>query len=112
MHHDSKFLGRAAETMAAELYQKSKFEILAQNYRFGAYEIDLIAKRGHFVHLVEVKYRKTLHDANLALNQSQFHRIAEAGEFFMQGREEFMQIDALLIDHRLQWERIANIMLN
>ncbi len=111
MQNDRKLLGKIAEDLAAQLYEKAGFEILERNYRHGAYEIDLIAKRGRVIHLIEVKYRATLLDANFALSQAQFARIGKAGEAFMQDREELLQIDAFLVDHKLQWERIDNIML-
>ncbi len=90
-------LGRAAEELASRLYQKAGFEIMAQNYRYGHYEIDLIAKRGNYVHMVEVKFRRSLKDANLALSQAQFQRIATAGEYFMRDYPHFMQIDTLFL---------------
>ncbi len=112
MFHDVHLLGRSAEAMAAQLYTKSGFEILEQNYRFGACEVDLIALRGGIVHFVEVKYRKTLMDAHRALGDAQFKRISKAAEHFMSSRGELMQIDAILLDHKLQWERIPNIMIS
>lgn len=111
MSMDRKFLGNIGEDLAARLYQKAGFEILARNFRHGAYEIDLIAKRARIVHFVEVKYRRSLEEANFALSQTQFARIALAATAFMEARGEWMQIDAFLVDHKLQWERIDNIML-
>ncbi len=109
---EPKLKGTAAEELAVQLHHKARFEILARNYRVGAHEIDIIAKRGNIVHFVEVKYRKTIQDANRALSQKQFQRIAQAALKFMEGRTEFMQFDALLVDQKLQWERIDNIMIS
>ncbi len=112
MLHSTHSHGRAAEELACQIYQKAKFQILERNYRFGAYEVDLIAQRGNVIHFIEVKYRKTISFANLALNQGQFHRIAKAANHYVQDRSEWIQIDAFLVDHKLHWERIANIMLS
>ncbi len=107
----AKEKGRSAERFAETYYRDEGFEILETNYRYGAFEVDLIARKGCVVHFVEVKFRKTLADANLALNQSQFWRIAKAAEFYLRDRQEFMQIDGFLVDHKLHWERLDNIML-
>ncbi len=111
MSNTSKQKGFAAENYAEEIYKRSKFEILARNYRHGAYEVDLIAKRENVVHFIEVKYREDIEDAHLALSRDQLHRIAQAAEKFMEERAEFYQFDAILIDSKLQWQRIDNIMI-
>lgn len=54
--------GEAGEQWVAYLYQKNGFEILARNYalfgkkQFG--EIDIVARRGPRLYIVEVKTRK------------------------------------------------------
>ena len=51
-------LGRAAEQAVAEYLETQGFEILFRNWRNRWCEIDIVARRGQEVHLVEVKYRK------------------------------------------------------
>jgi putative endonuclease len=47
--------GRKGEDLAAESYQKQGFTILKRNYRFGRAEVDIIAKKGDTLAIVEVK---------------------------------------------------------
>ena len=49
--------GREAEEAAAEKLRANGFRILWQNLRIGALEIDLVAKKGDLVVVVEVRAR-------------------------------------------------------
>ncbi len=49
--------GREAEEAAAEKLRSSGFRILWQNLRIGALELDLVAKKGNLVVVVEVRAR-------------------------------------------------------
>ena len=50
-------LGREAEEAAAEKLRANGFRILWQNLRIGALELDLVAKKGDLVVVVEVRAR-------------------------------------------------------
>lgn len=50
--------GRHAETMAAAFLSLAGYVITARNVRFGPLEIDLVARRGDVLAIVEVKYRR------------------------------------------------------
>ena len=50
-------LGREAERVVAEYLVNDGFVLLAKNLRLGALEIDLLAKKGGLVALVEVRAR-------------------------------------------------------
>jgi putative endonuclease len=52
-------LGKTGESAAVEFLQKNGHEILAQNYRFGKAEIDIISKEGDMLVFTEVKLRST-----------------------------------------------------
>jgi putative endonuclease len=47
--------GKKGEDLAAEYLQKQGYTVLERNYRFGRYEIDIIAQQGKFLVFVEVK---------------------------------------------------------
>ena len=49
-------LGREYEQQAARFYQSQGFKIVAQNWRAGKKEIDLIARKDNQVIFVEVKF--------------------------------------------------------
>ncbi len=50
-------LGRQAEERAAAYLERHGFAILARNWRTRWCELDLVARRGEVIHIVEVKYR-------------------------------------------------------
>ncbi len=50
--------GKAGEEKAVEFLKKQGFNILAQNWRTGHLEIDIIAEKKNVLHFVEVKSRK------------------------------------------------------
>jgi len=55
--HNQK--GKWGEDQAAEFLAKNGYEILERNYTFERAEIDIIAKKGIFLVIVEVKTRTT-----------------------------------------------------
>lgn len=55
-HND---LGKLGEELAVEFLQKSGYEVLETNYVFQKAEIDIIAKKGKILAVVEVKTRSS-----------------------------------------------------
>jgi|AntAceMinimDraft_17_1070374.scaffolds.fasta_scaffold05839_6 putative endonuclease len=52
-------LGKKGEEIAREYLQKKRYKIIANNWRFGKDEIDIIATKNNFLIIVEVKTRRT-----------------------------------------------------
>jgi putative endonuclease len=75
--------GRWAERLAALWLIAKGYRILARNQRTPFGEIDLVARRGRIVALVEVKTRTTPAAALDALRPVQQQRIARAGAWFV-----------------------------
>ncbi len=50
--------GRLGEQKAVDFLLKSGYEVLCRNYRYQKAEVDIIAKRGNIISIVEVKSRK------------------------------------------------------
>jgi putative endonuclease len=50
-------LGKEGETIAADYLTKKGYKIIEQNWKFGKNEIDIIARDGKFIVVVEVKTR-------------------------------------------------------
>ena len=53
-------LGKLGEELAVEFLQKNGYEILETNWTFQKAEIDIIAKKGNILAIVEVKTRSSL----------------------------------------------------
>jgi putative endonuclease len=56
MDHLSK--GKVGEEKAIQYLLNQGVEILERNYRAGKWELDIIARQGPFLLIIEVKYRK------------------------------------------------------
>lgn len=52
-------LGRVGEEIAVQHLRDNGFKILETNWRFGKDEIDIIAEKGNFLVIVEVKTRRS-----------------------------------------------------
>ena len=50
-------LGKDAEQLAVDFLSEKGYEILHRNWRHSHYEIDLIATKNNWLHIVEVKCR-------------------------------------------------------
>ena len=71
--------GQRAEALAAWWLRLKGYRILARGFRVAAGEIDLIARRGRLIALVEVKARPSLEEAGAAILPRQRERIARGG---------------------------------
>ena len=74
--------GRRAEFWAGALLRLKGYRILVRGYRLPVGEIDLIARRGGVLAIVEVKRRRRLDDGLYALSARQRRRIQRAAEAF------------------------------
>ena len=103
--------GHRGETFAAWWLRLHGWRIVGQRLRVGVGEVDLVARRGHTVAFVEVKWRATAAQRDLAIDHNRLKRVARAAEalaprFARHGED--IRIDVLLLapDH---WPRhIAN----
>lgn len=53
----NKIVGQTGEDLAAGHLLRNGFQIVARNWRFRYWEVDIIASRGKFLHFIEVKTR-------------------------------------------------------
>ncbi len=87
-------LGADGEKAALEFLKSKGFQFIATNWRFGKYEIDIIAFFENKLIIIEVKTRET--DAyghpSEFLSLRQMRNITEAAEVFMQTKN--MQMEA------------------
>ena len=93
--------GRRAERRAAWWLRLKGYRILAQGFRAPVGEIDLVAKRGNVLAVVEVKARDSLDAARAAITPRQRERIARATLAFVQRhpvlRRLTVRYDAVLL---------------
>jgi putative endonuclease len=75
--------GHRGETLAALALRLKGFRIVARRFRTPAGEIDLIARRGDLVAIVEVKARRTLTEAMEAITPSALLRIEAAADIWL-----------------------------
>ena len=85
--------GRWAERLAACWLMAKGYRILDRNQRTPFGEIDLVARRGRLLALVEVKARISQADALEALRPMQQQRIARAGAWYVARRPPLQDFD-------------------
>lgn len=75
--------GRRAEWLAGLFLRLKGFRILARRFKSPAGEIDLVARRGGLVALIEVKTRPGLDEAVFAVTPKTRRRVEAAGRLFV-----------------------------
>lgn len=75
--------GRWSEALCRLALRLKGYRILAQDWRCRQGEIDIVAKRGRTVAIVEVKARSTLDAAGSALSPRQRQRLERAAATFV-----------------------------
>ncbi|HVL41878.1 MAG TPA: YraN family protein [Brevundimonas sp.] len=78
--------GHGSEWVAAALLMLKGYQILGFRLKTRAGEIDILARRGRTLAVVEVKRRATLEAALLALTPDQFDRLLAAGRAVLRQR--------------------------
>ena len=80
------------------------YKILARRYKTNWGEIDIIAYKNNTVIAVEVKARKSLFEAKIAVTEKQMNRILKALKVFVSNNREFSKckkrVDAMFIAPR------------
>lgn len=85
--------GHGAEGLAAWWLRLKGYRILARNWRSAAGEIDLIARRGRILVVIEVKQRGDLVQAADALQARQRRRLSRAAGAFLAARPDLAALD-------------------
>jgi putative endonuclease len=92
--------GRRGESLAAWYLRLKGWRILASRVKTSRGEVDLVDRRGRTVAFVEVKWRATAAELDLAIDQYRLRRVAAAAEaiahrYVKAGDEQ--RIDVLLL---------------
>ena len=100
--------GRWAEGLAVWLLRAKGYRILARDWRSPVGEIDIVARRGTLLAMVEVKRRADAEVAAWSVTPRQQRRIARAAEAFRarlpDGAHLSVRFDVLLVAPR-RWPR-------
>ena len=98
---DRAALGRWGEDLAARELRRRGYEVLERNRRVGRGEVDLVARHGGAVVLVEVKTRRTgaFGEAREAISAAKARRLVALGRRYAQtaGATDW-RIDVVAID--------------
>ena len=78
--------GHGSEWLAAALLMAKGYQILGFRLKTRAGEIDILARRGKTLSVVEVKRRATLESALTALTPDQYDRLLSAGRAVLRQR--------------------------
>ena len=103
--------GRQGETHAALWLRAKGWSILASRVKTPRGEIDLIAKRGGLVAFVEVKWRRSKQDLDLAIDERRLARVAAAVEcvaYEYACNGEDIRVDVILLAPGALPRHIAN----
>jgi putative endonuclease len=86
--------GKSGEQMAAEWLIVSGFQLISRNWRFGRYELDIIATRNDVLHFIEVKSRRDDHFGNPEdwVNWKKGKHMLTAGVAFQEKYPKWVQI--------------------
>lgn len=84
--------GHKGETRAAWALRLKGFRIVARRYKCKAGEIDLIARRGHLVAIVEVKARPGIGEAMDAITPTAQRRIEAAADHWLARQPDHGQL--------------------
>jgi len=96
--------GRFAETLCRWHLRLRGWHILARRWRCPSGEIDIVARRGRLLAVIEVKLRRDLDDAAASVLPRQRRRIARAASAFLVMRPELaalsLRFDVMLVAPR------------
>ena len=93
--------GRRAELVARWWLRLTGYRILASGYRVPVGEIDIVARRGELIAIIEVKFRADLDRAAFAISGRQRRRIVRATEAYLNAHPNLasatVRFDAILV---------------
>lgn len=84
--------GNRGEWLASLALMAKGYRIVARNYRTKLGEIDLVARRGDLIAIVEVKARPTLAAAMDAIGGRSAHRIEGAADMWLSRQKDFARL--------------------
>lgn len=89
MMNHNKEMGAKGEEIAVDYLVKKGYKILDRNWRYHHFELDIVAKEGDMLVVVEVKARFTdeFGDPDLAVTKSKQHRIITSANAYLEAHD-------------------------
>jgi putative endonuclease len=100
---NNNYLGRHGENLATTWLTRNGYKILLRNWKFGRYEIDIVAEKENCMHAIEVKTRKSnkYGSPENSVSPSKQKNIVAASAALMEEKGyEVLQVDVLAITIR------------
>jgi putative endonuclease len=95
--------GRLAEWLCCWHLRLRGWRVVARDWRCPVGEIDILARRGGVLAIIEVKSRGQIADAAAAISRRQRRRIARAAQAFLLSRPDLAELalrfDVMLVAH-------------
>ncbi len=85
--------GHVAETLSMAWLVLRGYRIIGRRRRTPVGEIDIVARRGQTLAIIEVKARRDQADALEAVSPRQRHRLIRAAEWLIAGRADLATLD-------------------
>ena len=99
--NNNKATGNKGEEIAAAYLLKTGYTLLARNWRFRHWEVDIIAFKGRFLHFIEVKTRYSLRYGRPeeSITRDKMKNLKNAAEEYQYQHPEYkyIQFDVLAI---------------
>lgn len=93
--------GHRAETLCCWWLRLKGYRVLERRARTPLGEIDILARRGGVLAVIEVKERPSADEAGAAIGELQRHRLGRAARWILSGRPELARLsvryDAMLV---------------
>ena len=94
-------VGKEGDELARTFLERKGFEILVNNWHYGALELDIVAHKDNVLHVVEVKTlrRQSAGHPEESVNRAKFQHLQRAAEAFMQlyPRWTLLQFDIVAV---------------
>lgn len=86
--------GRSGEEAAAAYLRGAGYEICALNWRYGRYELDIVARKDATLHIVEVKTRRrgSLTTPEEAITPQKFRALRKAASRYIAALNEELDV--------------------
>jgi putative endonuclease len=110
---DAQRRGRLAESLCCWHLRLRGWRILARRWRCPAGEIDILARRGGVLAIIEVKSRGEVAAAATALSRRQRRRIGRAAQAFLVSRPDLAELaprfDVMLVGRLLLPQHLRGV---